>query len=106
GVDMIYASGDDFAQNGNCCLGISWRPEDSGTSELHCAVTHAVHIVGGAWKSENATEIHLFGHCMFLSILFVSIFLESFSDHLFAFLPKRFGVLGIECVPAPPAAHH
>jgi hypothetical protein len=41
GVYMIYASGDGFAQNGDCSVNILWWAENARASELHRAVAHA-----------------------------------------------------------------
>ena len=45
---------------------------DLWTSELHCAVAHAVHGHRGAWEREGAGEFYLFRHSVFSSRLVIA----------------------------------
>jgi hypothetical protein len=43
GIYVIHTTGDRFAQNGDRCFGILWRPEHAGSGELHRSVSEPVH---------------------------------------------------------------
>src|SRR5690348_11781438 len=59
-IDVIYTSGDRFAQHGDGRVRIARRSEYAGPGELHRAVTHPLHSQRTTGKRETAAELGSF----------------------------------------------